>query len=908
LAQYTGGAAKIVGYTDRMMFDLETKIQNWIRSLRSNPGFEDGDIEEIELHIRDSIETNLYNGLSQEEAFEIATASFGQPKDMGDEFFKARTADLSVPKKDILAHNYSNSNHPISSQIIMFSNYLKIALRTIRRNKGISLINLIGMSVGFASIFIIINWALNELSFDRFHDNRDRIYRVIEKQEFQGQDLKYLSAMPEWLIGTFEEDIPGIVASTGLLHWGQTWFGDKDNRFEAKKVTYTDNNIFKIFSLDFVFGNPETALQEPFSMVLTESLSRKLFKEDSPIGRTILYQDKHPYTITGVIEDIPGNSHFQADVLLSMKERMPDWNPENYNHNTSIYLLLEEETDPVSLSDPLQEFKNLHLSRISDYIELQIQPLRDIHLHSRHTIWGQNWKKSDISVVIILLSVGFLILFISTINYINLSIALINKRYVEFGIKKIAGSTRFSLIAQYFSESMIFLLISFPISMLMVEILNPALIASGILDNTHYIYHQFWFYLAALGFIVILSILTSIYPAQVLTSKKILNLLQKSKALVTLRFPVSRLLIIAQLAISCTLITYVSYMIIQINYMQKKDIGYVKEAVINFRTGDNFAAHYETIKEDLLTHASIKEVTSSNATLGRSMWRNCIHFEGESEDDQWTTPYLMVDHNFIDFYNIRVEKGRGFDLNYELDRNNKAFIINESLANAIGGENILGRRFRTCESDWGEIVGVVQDFNYNSLHHNIEPLAIQLGAEYKRVMSVKARPENIKASLTLLEKAWNHYQPDQPFQYSFLEIKLKNLYASEQRMVKIHSLFSFISIFLSLIGILGVFISFVDLKTKEVGIRKVHGASSLKIIILLSRGVLTNIVLGLILAMPVTLITVNLWRKNYASTTEFSWWIFGLSGIIVMLLAWITISYAAIFASRRNPVEALRYE
>jgi putative ABC transport system permease protein len=873
------------------MFDLGAEIQNWIQHLRSKPGFEDGDIEEIEIHIRDSIESSIYNGLSEQEAFVKATSSFGLPEAMSDEYIKSRTADMKLPKRGFLTHNHS-----------------KIAFRTISRNKGISLINLIGMSLGFASIFIIINWVFNEFSFDRFHKNKDRIYRVIEKQEFQGQDVMFLSAMPEWLSGEFEEDIPGIVASVGLLYWGQNWFGNKDNRFEAKHVNYTDNDIFKIFSLEFVFGDPETALQDPYSMVLTESLSTKLFKEEPPIGRTIAYQDKHPYTVTGVIEDIPGNSHFQADVLLSLKDRMPDWDRESYNHNTSIYILLEEKTDPVSLSGPLQEIKKLHLSRISEYIELQIQPLKDIHLHSRHTIWGQNWKKSDISAVIILLLVSILIIIISTINYINLSIALINKRFVEFGIKRIAGSSRASLIAQYFSESMIFLLIAFPISMLMVQILNPVLIASGILDNTDSLYHQFWFYLAAIGFIVILSFLTSIYPAFLLSSKKIMNLLHKSEVRASRRFPVSRLLIIAQLAISCTLIGYVGYMIKQINYMYKKDLGYEKEAIINFRSGDNFATHYETIKADLQTQTSIQELTSSNSTLGRSMWRNCIHFEGESEDDQWTTPYLMVDHNFIDFYNIRVVEGRSFDPDYALDRNNKAFIINESLANSIGREQIIGRKFKTCESEWGEIVGIVQDFNYNSLHHNIEPLAIQLGSEYKRIISVKAKPETINASLKLLEKTWNQYQPDQPFQYTFLDTKLKNLYSSEQRLLKIHTLFSFISIFLSCIGLLGVYISLVESKTKELGIRKAHGASSVKILIMLSRGVFSNIAFGLILAVPVTLISVYLWKKDYAFATDFSWWIFILSGIIVTLLAWLTVCYAVISASRRNPVEALRYE
>ena len=890
------------------MFDLENEIQQWMKGLRSNPGFEDGDVEEIEVHIRDSIESELDHGLSQEEAFKKATSSFGRLEEMGDELIKSRTSNLTLPKRDLLAHSYRKSNNPITAGFILSSNYLKLALRTIRRNKGISFINLFGMSVGFASIIIISNWTHYEFSFDGFNKNKERIYRVIEKQEFQGQDVKYLSSMPEWLTGTFEEEIPGIMASTGLLNIGNTWFGGKDTLFEAKNVTYTDDNIFRIFSLNFVYGDPGTALQEPYSMVLSKSFSNKIFDDISPIGKTIMYQNKYQYKVTGVIEDIPGNSHFQADVLLSMKERMPYWDQENYDHTTSIYLLLADNTDPSSLSAPLQQFKKIHLPANSKFIEIQIQPLSDIHLYSKHTIWGQNYKKSDISLVIVLLSVGFLVIVISTINYINLSIALINKRFLEFGIKKMAGSSRSSIIVQYFFESLIFLFIAFLLSILIVEISNPALIAFDILDNSSYIYHQFWFYPVAIGFIAFLSFLISIYPAYILISTKVLSLLEKKREVAAHGFPPGRILTVIQLAISCTLIIYVGYMLKQINYMQKKDLGYAREAIINFQAGDNFASNFETIKTDLLAHANIIDVTSSNITLGRSMWRNCIHFEGESEDDQWITPYMIVDYNFIDFYQIRVVEGRAFNLDYALDRSNKAFIVNESLANAIGRENIIGRRFRTCASDWGEIVGVVQDFNYNSLHHNVEPLAIQLGTYYKIAISVKVRPDNMKASIALLNNTWDRYQPDQPFQYSFLDEKLKNLYMSEQRLVKIHSIFSFISILLSCIGILGVFISATELRTKEIGIRKVHGGSSLNILGLLARGVSGNVALGIILAVPLAWIAIDQWRKNYAYATGISWWIFVLTGIIVLLLAWITVSLTAVKASRRNPVEALRYE
>jgi putative ABC transport system permease protein len=890
------------------MFDLENEIQHWIRGLRRNAGFEDGDVEEIEIHIRDSIEADLDRGLSEREAFEKAVSSFGRLDDMGNELIKSRTLKMKLPKRDFLAHNDIIPDNPVSSSLVIFSNYLKGALRTIRRNKGISILNLIGMSLGFASVIIISNWAQYEFSFDRFHKNRDRIYRVIEKQEFQGQDLQYLSSMPEWLTGTFEKEIPGVVASTGLLNCGSLWFGSKDSLFEVKNTTYTNNNFFRIFSLDFIYGDPKTALQEPSTMVLTESLSGRLFGDRSPVGKTVRYKNGHLFTVTGMIKDIPDNSHFQADAFLSMKDRMPDWDRENYDHTTSIYLLLDAHTDPASLSGPLHEFVMIHMPGNAKFIEIQAQPLKDIHLHSKNTIWGQNWKKSEITWVLVLLMVGLLVIVISAINYINFSVSLINQRFVEFGMRKIAGSSRTTMVVQYFSESFIFLFISFFLAVSLTGIIQPLLVRFHILNNENHLYYQPWFYLAATGFIVFLSLLICIYPAFLLGSAKILDLLHRKSDMIALGFPLGKVLIVAQLAISCTLIIYVGYMLKQIDYMNKKDLGYDQEAILSFEVDDSLASDFKTLRADILAYPNFLDATASNRSLGRSTWRTCIHFEGEPAGDQWTVPYMIVEDNFLDFYQIRIVNGRDFSPEYALDRNHRAFIVSESLAIGIGRDSIIGLRFRTCESEWGEIVGVVHDFNYNSLHYSVEPLAIQLGNDYKNVISVKLRPGDTKASIVLLENIWRRYQPGQPFQYSFLNNKLKNLYLSEQRLVMIHSIFSFISILLSCVGILGVFITTTELRTKEVGLRKVHGATSLDILLLLARGVSGKVLWGFAVAVPVSWFVIRLWKNNFAYTTGISWWIFGLSGAIVLLLAWSTVCFAAINASLRNPVEALRYE
>ena len=790
----------------------------------------------------------------------------------------------------------------------MILKYLKSAFRSFGRNKIASLINIFGMSIGLASIILICNWVYYEYSFDKFHNNKDRIYRLIEKQSFDGQDEQYLSSIPEWLVGTFEEDINGVESSTALFNVGSIWFGDNDNQIEVKNVTFTNNSFFKIFTLQFISGSPENALINPQCIVIVESLARKLFQDISPVGKTILYQNKKAYTITGVIEDIPNNSHFQTEMLVSIEERKPGWNQEDYNHTTNIYLLLDEDTDPVTLWKPLQQSKEKYMPNNAEFVEFQIQPLSDIHLFSKHTMWGQNWKKSDILLVKAFILIGIFVMIISTINYINLSTAAVSKRFKEFGLRKIVGSSKINLIIQFLFESFVLLFISFWLSLLIIELLKPVLIEIHLIEQSLNLYQSIEFLFLMILFIFILSIVAGIYPAIILSSVKPVDLFKKNLSNIKNSFSIRKILVITQLSITTILTITVLFITKQMLFMQHKEMGYKSEAVINFYSGDIFRQNYETIKTDILTHNSILNVTSSNIPLGTSMWRNCIHFEGEQENDQWVTPYMMVDYNFFEFYDIQVTQGRTFSEDIALDKNHEAFLVNESLANEMGSENIIGRKFRTCNSKWGEVVGVIKDFNYRSLHHEIEPLAIQLGLDYRNLVSVKVSINDMQNAITLLEETWKAYQPDQPFRYSFLDENLNNLYASEKRTVRIVSIFSVISIIISCIGLLGLIMSVSESKTKEIGIRKVNGASVINVLKLLSGELISNVSIALIIAVPIGWYTVNLWRDNFAYKSTISWWIFALSGLLILIIAWLTISYHTIKAARKNPIEALRYE
>ena len=790
----------------------------------------------------------------------------------------------------------------------MFIQYLRSAYRNFLRRRSTTLINIFGMSIGIASIILIGNWVIYEYSFDRFHEKSDRIYRLIEKQSFDGQDEKYLSSMPEWLVETFEKDINGVVASTALFNVGNIWFGDKDNRIEVKNVTFTNNKIFEIFTIKFIAGNPENALKDPQTIVITESLAKKIFKDTAPVGQSILYQNEKEYTITGVIEDIPDNSHFQSEMFVSIEERKPGWNRDDYNHTTSIYLLLKENIDPLYLWDPLQKSKDKYMPHNAEYIEFQIQPLSDIHLNSSHTMWGQNWKKSDSILVNSFLLIGIMVLIISMINYINLTTASGFTRFKEAGLRKVIGSGKPNLIFQFLFESFLLIFISFWLSLLIIELAKPLLVRYDLMEFRFDFYNYGMFFPLSFVLIIFLSILSGIYPAIIISSVQPIDLFRRNLNYRKGSIPVRKILVIIQLTLTCILAISVLFITKQMVFMEHKELGYDREAVIYFYTGYSYRHSYETIKESLIRYESIEDITSSNIPLGTAMWRNCIHFEGEKETDQWVTPYMMVDYNFFDFYNIEISEGRSFSKDNALDKNQRAFLINESLAKEIGDTEIIAKKFRTCNSSWGEIVGVLKDFNYRSLHHTIEPLAVQLGLNDKNVVSVKIKYGNTSDAIKILEDTWNTYQPDQPFRYSFLDESLNNLYTAERRTIKVVTLFSLVSIVISCIGLLGLIMFVSESKTKEIGIRKVNGASLKNVLVLLTSELMLNLIVALMIAIPIGWFAINQWRNNFAYKASISWWIFVISGCIVLLLTLLSVSYHTLKAARRNPAEVLRYE
>jgi|WetSurMetagenome_2_1015567.scaffolds.fasta_scaffold05966_4 putative ABC transport system permease protein len=791
----------------------------------------------------------------------------------------------------------------------MLKTQLLFAYRAVIKNKPWFIINLIGFTIAFAITFLIFSWAGFELSYDNFYQNRYRIFRVLEKQNFKGQDEHFLAQVPEYLSNTFEKEIPEVEASSCLLRTDNMRIKLNNETVEIDNVLYADNKVFEIFTFGFIAGNSENALTEPQSAVLTKSTAIKLFNsEDLALGKTLELDNNKIYTVKGVIKDLPRNSHLQFNILISLEERRPGWNYKNGNHNASCYVLLKPNTDITSINPKLQTFVKRWLPKNADFVSFQLQPLRDIHLDSMFTIWEINWNKFDRKYVNAFIMVAFLILLIVISNYINLTLAYSTKRNVEVGLKKIVGSGRLTLIMQFFIETSSIIVLSLGVAFFIFE--NAIhFLQKSILRGYDFQYSgsspQF---IASIVFVVVIVELAGIYPSLIFTAFSPVSVLKNN---ITRRIKgnsLRRALTILQFVITIVLIISLFTIIKQVNYLKTKNLGYNKENVILLPADSYIKDHYDAVKADLLNNPSITDVTFSNTQLSGSTWRNAIDFEGRPPETRWEMPYMTVDYNYFDFYKMKIVKGRNFSPDLTPDKQGTAFIINESLARKLGFDDPIGKKFRNGGTQWGEIIGVVSDFNYTSLHDAIEPILFYPSRNYLLGISVKISGSNIPETMKFLETKWAVYSPGHLFRYSFLDKTIEQLYTKEEDSGRLIILFACISIFLSVIGLYGMASFLVKRRTKEIGIRKINGANVSEILVMLNTEFMLWVAIAFLTACPVGWLIMHKWLQNFAYRTDISWWIFALAGLITLVIALITVNWQSLQAAKKNPVEALHYE
>jgi len=897
-----------------MMFDLESEIQNWIKGLRSNPNFEDGDIEEIEIHIRDSIESNIYNESSPEEAFNNATASFGQLDLTGDEFIKSRTAGMKMPKKDILEHNYSSSNNPITAQLIMFSNKLKIALRTIRQNKGLSFINILGMAIGIAASGIILTFVHQEYHFDSSLKGSEKICRIIEKD---GETESVYTYAP--LAEALKNEFPEIEASLRLsFYYGFLACRAEDNSYNERSALFADPHFFEFFSFPLAYGDPANCLPDQNSVAISESAANKYFGISNPLGRQLGIGHGQMFTVTAVYKNFPVNSNFQGDLILPLECISdltqvwvePSW---NYESDINTFVSLAGGANFSELKKLTSQFLARHLD--NKHIELHFQPLSDIHTNGEY-MWESS-PQISIRILRILSLVAFLILGVSTINFLFLYIGIVSQRTTGIGLKKLFGASRKILFWEYFKEVSALLFCSLVAATGIVLFYLEILVPSFSLPDLVYIDVSLLFFL--LGILVVVDLLAGIYPSHILSSKKILTLFQARSGAYLFRYTALPVLSILQFALFFSLISFNFLLYKQTHFLANRDTGYAREELItipmNMPLGQGIHGEgFGTFAQELKKLSAIEQVSASfSSPASANTNTDGVSWEGQQDDRKLRViwDWESITYDYFETLGVKMLHGRGFDPGFQKDAVNWesrecAYIINESGLREMGMDDPLGETFSVWGFE-GPIVGVVEDYHSRSMQSEMRPMFYILNPVFWNEVVVRLNPGQ-DVRVDDIRKVWKQFGDDYPLEINFVDDHIRALYEREQGLTKVLTLFSLLTVLVIGIGLITLsLLNFNQLK-KEIGIRKVNGATSAEILRMLNIQYTRYAMLSFLLAILPVWYFMQRWLANYAYKTRISWWIFFVAGSVTLLIALLTTSWKSWQAARKNPVDSLRFD
>ncbi len=783
-------------------------------------------------------------------------------------------------------------------RMAMLKNYIKVTMRIIKRNRAFSIINITGLAVGIACCFLILSWVRYELSYDRFHENADEIYRVISEFHSSGGEINYTATNQAPLAGILKDRYPEIVSSARALRW-PIKVGTKQKRFE-EGVWLVDPSFCEIFTFEFTSGDPDTALSDPRSIILTESVAKKHFREENPLGKSILLGSQTLFQVSGVIEDIPKNSHLDIDCILPLaftKEvglELEEWSGFNF----MTYIQLHESSSQMEIG---LKVKNI----LKDYspettTTIKLQSLTHIHLYA---LGGGGL----ITYVRIFLAMAIFILIIAAINYMNLSTARSGGRAREVGVRQTVGAKRTQLIRQFLSESLILTFFATTAAVLLVHLFLPGF--SRLTGQAIDMNLSFLTIAMLAGIALITGILSGVYPAFVLSALKPVNILKSGRGSRKDGVWFRRILVVTQFAISTFLIIGTIVIYKQVTFFQNKDLGYKNENIICFNMSGSMSNNYSVIKNKLLSHPEILSMTRTNTTLDTTQstaTSDVINWEGKDAGEN--IPWLHVvgvDSDYLDTFELKMAEGRFFSEEYPSDAKD-GMIVNQTAIRAMNMDSPIGKKFHFWDFD-GKIIGVVRDYHFRSLHDPIEPLVLKLGLSLNTI-SIKIKSENMAETIKNIEKEIKDIIPGYAFEYEFLDERLDMLYQAEQRMENIARNISVLAIFLSCLGLLGLAAYTVEQRAKEIGIRKVLGASTPGILILLTRDFAKWVLLANMVSWPVAYIATKLWLENFANRTTVGLWIFALSGLITLMIAFLTVSLHAIKATLNNPVNSLRYE
>ncbi|MBD2751571.1 ABC transporter permease [Spirosoma validum] len=801
----------------------------------------------------------------------------------------------------------------------MLRNYLLIAFRNLRKYKAFSFINITGVAAGLACFLLIALYVKDELSYDRYNTNADRTYRVTRTfLSSEGSASLKLAQLAPPFGPLIKQDFPEAeqvvrtIDNGGLIKYGEHSFNEDD-------IYFAEANLFKVFDFDLVSGNPDQALANPFSIMFSRPMAEKYFGHENPVGKTVRLNNQFDMTVTGVYEPLPAQAHFHPKFLASFstfndprvygaEALRKNWSNNAFN----TYVLLPPNVDPKRIEAAFPAFQNKNIPpeegrNPSKWSVLNLQPLTSIHLRS-HTD-SEVEPTGDISYIYLFSAIGLFILLIACINYMNLATARSAGRAKEVGMRKVVGALRTQLIGQFLSESILLVTLSLGIAILLVMLCLPALnqftqkqlVFSQLLDPV--------FLIILVSITLLTGLVAGSYPAFFLTSFRPLGVLKGQIASTMRTGKLRQVLVITQFAIAIALMISTAVVYNQMKYIQDYRLGYAKDQVLLMPDFSDSTRNFETLKEQFIQTGAVRGLGRSSripsmrlldswdasAAKGDSMAPVKINLRG-----------LRVDYDFIPAYQIGMAAGRNFSRSYSTDTS--MIVLNETAVRQLGWtpEQAIGKAFRYGQVK-GQVIGVTKDFHFESLHQEMAALAMVMSTENFRWLSIPLKGD-VPTAIQRVETVWKRFFPEHPFDYQFLDSRFDRLYAREQTQQTLFSIFAGIAILISCLGLFGLSMFMAEQRTKEIGIRKVLGASEISLVTLFSKDFMKLVIVALIIASPIAWYAMHTWLNDFAYRTSIHWWVFLLAGGLTVLIALLTVSFQSVKAALMNPVKSLKTE
>ncbi|NQU32356.1 MAG: ABC transporter permease [Bacteroidetes bacterium] len=812
----------------------------------------------------------------------------------------------------------------------MIWSYTKIAFRNLVRYSSFSLINILGLSIGLSASLLIALWVFDELSYDKFHDNSEQIYRVERHINFDGKifDVPVTGAI---YAPTIKKDVPEVLEFTRVYPI-ELSVQNHMNDNQEERVMFCDKGFFNVFTFPLERGNPETALAEPFSVVLTKQAALAYFGEEYPMDKSLEIEwgdERKKFRVTGILADIPTQNHFQFDVLGSfetieelMPERLDTW-VSNYLYS---YVLLHKDATYVDAKPKLMKIVEDHISpaytaflgddakieNIHDIYQITFRPIENIHLDS-NLMWDIA-PQGNMTSVYTFCIVSILILVMACFNFMNLSTALGSKRSREVGIRKTSGASRIQLIAQFLGETTVIALISLIVALIIIEITLPGFNAftDKNLTLSSFLIPSYFFVLV--GIVFGSGVLAGLYPAFFLSKYDPMVVLHKNDEARGTKFSFRQLLVIFQFSISIMLIigTIVAYL--QINFFYNKPLGYSQENLLVISNESNkVRENIKTFKASLYQNPEVKMITTSGSIPAAINFSD-MGFKTEEMDDVISSIYIGVGYDFFKTYDIELLAGRAFSPEYGMDTTNK-YIVNEQVLKKVGiatPEEAIGKHYgsfdRNSQYQPGEIIGVVKDFHFKPLDKEIEPVTFNLNEEWMEYITIRYETNNLPFFINEIESLWKDHFPHEGYTYFTVKDRYESLYINETRLKSILLFFTFLAIFIGCLGLFGLAAFVAQQKSKEIGIRKVHGAPVSSIVLLLTKQFTYWVLLANIIAWPLSYFFLDNWLANFHYRINMPYWVFFVSGLLALILAILTVSYRAYRSATSNPLDAIKDE